>query len=340
MKYMFYASYCFVQQLYNKQSHSFCKMGNKQSNTEMPSGLVDSSSVDQQQPTIEIAVVNSTGSPPQTLNNPTASVEEHSSHTIEDDSSSHFNIPLYMDATIATASEPQRTSMQLAILGEKKLRYFDMRCEWQSVNGVCNGDPFDRMNLGGLFHSFEPHEFGNLKSMLPNSKINLVQLLEFNKLTKEEMRDGKEPNTMEKMLHSLGIPQHLTLAIHFDEGVLCCDRYQDFIHLSYRDPDQFDHFLADGEHRESFRGKSVILKESAAKSDETVVSFIDFLGKDEGAIVKADYSLLNNCISNALEWYSYLAEPEVQTMVWLDAVFGLLLIWSLAAALCIPEYVS
>ena len=96
------------------------------------------------------------------------------------------------------------------------------------------------MNTAGSFESFEPHEIGKLLSILPNSKINLVQLLKFSKLTEKEMKKvDEEPTAMQKILCRLGIPQHLTLASHFEEGVLCCDRYQDAIRLSYRGKDQF-----------------------------------------------------------------------------------------------------
>jgi len=119
-------------------------------------------------------------------------------------------IPLINDATA------QRTTMQLAILGEKKLRYFEMRCE--DSEDVCNGDPFNKMNKSGSFQSYEPHENVKLKSILPNSKIDLVQLIEFSMLTKDKKKEGevheevdeeekkkKEPTLMQKILHQLSV---------------------------------------------------------------------------------------------------------------------------------------
>ena len=45
-----------------------------------------------------------------------------------------------------------------------------------------------------------------------------------------------------------------TLEIHFEEGVLCFDRYQDAIRFSYHEKDQFNHFLADGKKNNLSKG--------------------------------------------------------------------------------------
>jgi len=104
-------------------------------------------------------------------------------------------------------------------------RYFDMRCEYSKV--VCDGKVMALLTKWKKRGSFKPHTIEKLKSILPNSKIDLVQLLAFSKLAKEEMKRGEKPTKMQKILHRLSVLQHLTLAIHFAEGVLCFNRYQD-----------------------------------------------------------------------------------------------------------------
>ena len=102
-------------------------------------------------------------------------------------------------------------------------RYFDMRCEHSKV--VCDGKVMALLTKWKKVGSFKPHTIEKLKSILPNSKIDLVQLLAFSKLAKKEMKRGEKPTKMQKILHHLSVLQHLTLAIHFAEGVLCLNRY-------------------------------------------------------------------------------------------------------------------
>ena len=174
------------------------------------------------------------------------------------------------------------------------------------------------MELIKQFEYCLPNELPEkLFKILPEDyPIKKIKLLFFNKPDDETASAGR-------LFRWMGFPQHTTLTIHYDDYVLCVDRYETSFQMTRRsashheqyingvikyDPDSNRHNLTRGE--DSFRGICEKVKEG--ESNKTLREYLAWLVP----LVKRPYSLWNNCIPNGREGFDYLLETP--TPRWTD----------------------
>ena len=171
-------------------------------------------------------------------------------------------------------------------------------------------NPIFYMELIKQFEYWLPNELPEkLFKILPEDyPIKKIKLLFFNKPDDETASAGR-------LFRWMGFPQHTTLTIHYDDYVLCVDRYETSFQMTRRsashheqyingvikyDPDSNRHNLTRGE--DSFRGICEKVKEG--ESNKTLREYLAWLVP----LVKRPYSLWNNCIPNGREGFDYLLE--------------------------------